>query len=66
MRYIFPETALNAPASPTTSPSFAAVRVIPDPTAEIVVPGGVILRVPVAADPVAVGRLVLALRGVPC
>ena len=56
----------NSPPPQGPNPSFAAVRVIPDPTAEIVVPGGVILRVPVAADPVAVGRLVLALWGAPC
>jgi hypothetical protein len=51
---------------PAASPTFAAVRVIPDPTIEAVVPGGVILRVPAAADPAAVARLVLALRGAPC
>ena len=56
----------NAPGSPTTSPSFAAVRVIPNPTVEIVVPGGVILRVPVGADAAAVARLVQALRCPPC
>lgn len=32
------ERSPNAPESPTPSPSFAAVRVIPDPTIEIVVP----------------------------
>jgi hypothetical protein len=36
--------------------------VIPDPTVEIVVPGSVILRVPIDADPAGVARLVLALR----
>ena len=60
------ERSPNATASPTPSPSFAAVRVIPDPTVEVVVPGGIILRVPVGADPAAVARLVLALRGTPC
>ena len=34
------EQSPNAPAPPAPSPSFAAVRVIPDPTVEIVVPGG--------------------------
>ena len=61
-----PERLPNAPVSPTTSPSFAAVRVIPDPTVEIVVPGGVILRVPVGADAAAVARLAAALRGGSC
>ena len=56
----------DVPDSPTPNPSFAAVRVIPDPTVEIVVPGGVILHVPVGADAAAVARLVLALRGAPC
>src|SRR5262245_32867945 len=55
----------NAPA-PAPNPSFAAVRVTSDPTVEIVVPGGIILRAPVAADVAAVARLVLALRGAPC
>ena len=56
----------NAPAPPAPNMSFAAVRLISDPTAEIVVPGGLVLRVPVGADPAAVARLVLALRGAPC
>jgi transposase len=60
------ERSPEAPASPAPSPSFAAVRVIPDPTVEIVVPGGVVLRVPVGADAAAVARLVVALRGEPC
>jgi hypothetical protein len=40
--------------------------VIPDPTVEIVVPGGLIVRVPVGADAAAIARLVLALRAAPC
>lgn len=60
------ERSLNAAAPPTPSPSFAAVRVIADPTVEIFLPGGVSLRVPVATDPAAVALLVLALRGAPC
>ena len=55
----------NAPAPPP-NPSFAAVRVTSDPTAEITVPGGLVVRVPVGADAAAVARLVLALRGAPC
>ena len=51
---------------PTPSPSFAAVRVIPDPTVEVVLPGGLVVRVPVGADPAAVARLVAALGGGPC
>lgn len=56
----------NAPAPPAPNPSFAAVRLIPDPTVEIVVPGGLVLRVPVGADAPAVAQLVLALWGEPC
>src|SRR5688572_15186348 len=39
------EQSSASPPQPGPSPSFAAVRVIPDPTIEIVVPGGVVLRV---------------------
>ncbi len=53
-------------STPPASPTFAAVRVIADPTVEVLVPCGVVLRVPVGADPAAVARLVLALRGEPC
>jgi hypothetical protein len=53
-----------APAAPI--PSFAAVRVIPDPTVEVVLPVGLVVRVPGGADPAAVARLVAALGGAPC
>jgi len=56
----------SAAAAATANPSFAAVRVIPDPMIEIVVPGGLILRVPVGADADAVAQLVVALRGRTC
>jgi hypothetical protein len=61
-RVHFPD---SAPA-PSPAPSFAAVRVLPDPTIEIVLPGAVIIRVPTSADPAAVARLVAALRGATC
>ena len=60
------ERSPHEPAAPALVTSFAAVRVIPEPTVEIVVPGGIVLRAPVAADPTAVARLIMALRGVPC
>ncbi len=56
-------------ASPSDAPvarGFVPVRVVPDATAEVVLPGGVTLRVPVTADPAHVGRLVVALRGATC
>jgi hypothetical protein len=56
----------NSPVSSIPIPSFAAVRLNPDPTIEIVIPGGLILRVPAGAGTDIVARLVVALRGVPC
>jgi hypothetical protein len=52
------------PAPPT--PTFASVSVIPDPTAEVILPTGLVVRVPVGANPAAVARLVAALGGAPC
>jgi len=51
-------------ASPTAT--FASVRIVPDPTAEVILPTGVVVRVSVGADPQAVARLVAALGGGPC
>jgi hypothetical protein len=48
------------------APAFAPVRVVPDPTAEIVLLNGLIVRVPAATDPAAVARLVVALGGAAC
>jgi transposase len=59
-----PPTASDTPFGPP--PTFAAVRVIPDPTVEVVLPTGPVLRVPVGVDPAAVARLVAALGGQPC
>src|SRR5215831_1886592 len=50
---------LAAPNPDTTPPApmFAPVRAVPDPTAEVVLPTGLVVRVPVGADPEAVARL---------
>jgi transposase len=48
------------------APAFAPVRVVPDPTAEVVLPSGLVVRVPVATDPTAVARLVAALGSGAC
>jgi hypothetical protein len=48
---------------PVAATGFIPVRVVPDTTAEMSLPGGITLRVPVAADPSAVARLVAALAG---
>ena len=54
------------PDTTTPAPTFAPVRVVPDPTVEVVLPTGLVLRVPVSSDPTAVARLVAALGGAPC
>jgi hypothetical protein len=59
--------ARPTPASdPTPARPFVPVRLVSDPMAEIVLPGGITLRVPVSADPAHVARLVAALRGGAC
>jgi hypothetical protein len=57
-----PHTETPAPQAPT----FASVRVVPDPTVDVLLPTGLVVRVSVGADPVAVARLVAALGGAPC
>ena len=56
-----PTPPSDAPARP-----FVPVRLVSDPVAEIALPGGVALRVPVSSDPAHVARLVAALRGGAC
>ena len=55
-------------ASPPDGPprTFVPVRVVADASAEVSLPGGVTVRVPVSADPSHVARLVAALRGATC
>jgi transposase-like protein len=48
------------------APAFAALRVVPDPAIEIVLPSGLVVRVPVGTDPATVVRLVVALGGGAC
>jgi hypothetical protein len=43
-------------APPQPVPAFAPVRVVPDPTAQVVLPNGLVVRVPVSADAAAVAR----------
>ena len=52
----------------TTSPAlaFAPVRLVADPTAEVVLPSGLIVRVPAATDPVVVAQLVAVLGSAAC
>jgi transposase len=48
------------------APAFASVRIVPDPTADVLLPTGLVIRVPLGADPAAVARLVAALGGATC
>jgi hypothetical protein len=62
---------LSPVAQPTPVPDaptrpFVPVRLVSDPTAEVVLPGGVTLRVPLSADPAHLARLIVALRGATC
>ena len=54
-------------SEPATAPTaaFVPLRVIPDASIEVVLPSGVIVRVPVGGDPVTIARLVAALRATP-
>ena len=53
-------------ASQPPAPSFVPVQVIADPTIEVLLPGGLVVRAPVTADPAVVARLVTALGPRPC
>jgi hypothetical protein len=64
--YYYWKRTLAARPVRSSSPAFAAVRVVADPLFEIVLPTGLVVRVPVGTDPVAVARLVTALGGPPC
>jgi hypothetical protein len=48
--------AAAGPDTTTPAPTFAPVRVVPEPTAEVILPTGLVLRVPVSADPAAIVR----------
>ncbi len=48
------------------APHFVPVHIVPDPMVEVVLPGGLVVRVPAAVDPAAVARLVAALGEGPC
>jgi hypothetical protein len=57
-----PDTTTPSPPAPT----FAPVRVVADPSAEVIFPNGLVVRVPLGADPAAVARLVAAFGAAPC
>jgi hypothetical protein len=58
--------AARGPDTSTPAPAFAPVRIVPDPIAEVILPSGVVVRVPIGSDPSAVARLIAALGGAPC
>lgn len=58
--------ASRARCTTSPAPAFTPVRLVPDPTAEIVLPNSLIVRIPAATDPAAVARLVAALGSPAC
>ena len=54
------------PVADAPARGFVPVRMVSDPVAEVVLPGGFTLRVPLTADPAHVARLAAALRGGAC
>ena len=58
--------AARARGRTAPAPAFAPVRVVPDPTVEVILPTGLIVRVPGGIEPATVARLVAALRGSAC
>jgi transposase len=56
----------QSPTSQPPAPRFLPIQVVLDPTVEIILPSGLVVRAPVASDPAAVAGLVAALRGGPC
>jgi hypothetical protein len=48
------------------APAFKSLRIVPDPTADLLLPTGLVIRVPLGADPTVVARLVAALGGDAC
>jgi len=50
----------------TPVPSFVPVRIAPPAVVEVLVPTGVVVRVPIGADPAAVAQLVTALGAAAC
>ena len=53
-------------APPSRTPTFAPVRVVPDPSAQVIFASGLIVRVPISADAATVGRLVAAIGDGAC
>jgi hypothetical protein len=65
-RALIDHKASGTSANQPPAPGFVPVQVVPDPTIEVVLPSGLVVRAPVAADPAVVARLVASLGGGPC
>jgi hypothetical protein len=61
-----PTTTPPIPAQPQSPPVFVPLRVIPDAVVEVILPSGLQLRVPLAADAQQLARLVHALGASSC
>ena len=59
-------TPAPAPNPTPSATTFVPLRVIPDTIVEVILPSGLQLRVPLAADVRQLARLVLALGAPPC
>ena len=59
-------TAENSRPSRGTAPAFVPVRLVADPVAEVVLPSGIVVRLPVGTAPEAVTRLVAAVGAARC
>jgi hypothetical protein len=53
-------------SSPTPSPAFVPVQIVPEPMAEVVLRSGVVVRVPLGAAPDALTRFVAAVGAASC
>jgi transposase-like protein len=60
------ELAQRGRAPRTPAATFVPVQVVADAVVEVVLPSGVVVRVPPATDATAVARLVAALGSPPC
>lgn len=61
-------TAGDTPPAPGTAPTFVPVRIAPAnaSAAELVLPGGAVLRFPPGTDPATIAAVVRQLGGEPC
>src|SRR5262245_50961077 len=58
--------AARARSTARPAPAFAAVRVVPDATVEVILPTGLLVRVPIGTNPVVIARLIAAFGGGAC